>query len=160
MKLAVPFMGACLCMLVSCHKGIIGDPDYRNEKPSIDAVSYTPQYVLAGDIVLIDYSIGTDIFYDDGIYTDDLPGAVIGSSAGEIVPLKPAIYRTGDPLPSFDDALAANAPAEHYLLIQEGHVFMLFKAPETPQLVTIEYWLGGPRPHSSRGHHELVLEVH
>ncbi|MCB0018233.1 MAG: hypothetical protein KDE09_10625 [Anaerolineales bacterium] len=161
MKLAALFAGSCLCMLCACHKGIIGDPDYRHEKPSIDAVSYTPQFIITGDTVLIDLTIGTEVFYDDGTYNDDVPGSHLQSSAGEIIGLRPAHYSAGDPLPDFEQVQATGSGTDQfYGLLNDGHVYLLFRAPDSPQLVYVEYWIGGSAPVSSRNHVELSLEVH
>ena len=156
-------------LLVGCSTGLFGPQGTPVEVSIIESVTVTPSVVHPGEMVLLSYRIGSTIVHDDGGgYLQFSSPAELSASAGSIVPLVGPAYSPGGSVPDFDFASQAFeayspfefAPTDIWDAYQDPYFYMLYRAPDTPQEVEIEFWLGGGGgPGSSKSRHTLKLEV-
>ncbi|MCB1218904.1 hypothetical protein KDL44_16095 [bacterium] len=135
--------------------------------PTIEEVTYSPQEIHPGDLVLISYRIGSKTVHDGGTYTQVWFPPELRASAGEITPISPADYQPGAALPDFSQAEAgfaalADGPPGHediWDVYQEPYFHMLFRAPDSAGNVEVYFNLKGTPPVSNRNSHTLKLKV-
>lgn len=113
-----------------------GHPAGPPPGPTVGAsVTMTPSALHALEAAVLDY-------------TPPLPAQpgqvppVVTASAGDAVPLTPGVYTPGGALPTLEAARTALAGAAHAPVHPDGHCYVLFVAPATPQRVTLTFYAG------------------
>jgi hypothetical protein len=150
-----------MLLVTSCHAidklGVGG----QHEVVNVKSMSHIPEYIMAGDSVILDFELGTEKLWGAGGYSADVVSGALFSSAGTIIPLEHGSYRPGDPIPTIQSVRTDDFETITGQAYQDGrHVYMLFVAPDTAQRVEVRYILGGGRPAPSSNETNWTLEVH
>jgi hypothetical protein len=151
---------------ISACAGIIGGGTVI--RTVVTDATVTPSPVHVGDVVLVDYSLEQrQVHYGSGSYDQSVHSPRHTVSAGEALPLAAAVYTPGGALPEFeaarealDQRIEGLAWDQDEKAIRGGHAYYIFRAPETAQMVTLDYFAGsadGFSPKSSR--RTLKVEV-
>lgn len=125
----------------------------------VKSMSHSPQVIHTGDNVVIEIELGKDtIWTPGGSSAEDLGGPFIFSQQVQILPLLQGSYSPGGSIPDPDTAQLTDIATLTGEAGEKGlRMYVLFKAPDTPQQVQVHYSTGSRSDNASM---DLTLEVH
>jgi hypothetical protein len=130
----------------------------------IKSASYSPAKIHVNDTVLIHYKLDSIFLPGEDADTEVLP-PYLAKNGGELIPLFDPPYTVGGALPSFAEAKAAVHGAVNPNNVWGGYrgsddYYALFKAPDTPGFVTIEFFLGSSDTfYAPKAKHRMTLTI-
>ncbi|MEZ5337288.1 MAG: hypothetical protein R3F46_03405 [bacterium] len=124
----------------------------------VKSMSHSPEVIHTGDNVLIEIELGKDTYYTPGGSGAEAgPGPFIFSQQVQLLPLAQGSYAPGDSIPDPGTAQQTDIATLTSEAANKGlRLYVLFRAPETPQQVQVRYFTG------SRGNNtrmDLSVEV-
>lgn len=166
-KLAVLICIAAL--LAGCGASPFAQYSYV-DRTVITAASVTPDPLHAGGLALVDFALGPGrAKYKPGnaYPAVDLPLQSGVSGGAELVPLLPAVYTSGGPLPSLAAARAAlgaddplsNPFTPPAVIRPDQHAYFLLAAPASAGRVQVTFDLGGSAPWAAAARRTLTVDV-